>query len=218
MAGGGHWSLTAWVLARGGTSAALASAGRLGASQAGVRLDYVFDPDAAWRTALYVRASRALVRPAAAEGAIGLSIRHRAVPVMVAIERRVALSPGGRDDVALYAAGGIDRVPVGGNFRIDGYGQAGIVGLKRPDAFVDGRVTVERVMLAGQGGGMEVALGASVWGGAQPGLARLDVGPSVTIRVPIGGATVRIAPEWRARIAGAASPASGPALSIGIDF
>ncbi|CAN5200968.1 hypothetical protein BH10PSE13_BH10PSE13_16010 [soil metagenome] len=186
----------------------------LAGSQAGVRVDYALDPGSALRPALYGRVSSALGGLAAAEVATGIAIRPRTVvPIVLAVERRQALSRGGRSDFAVVAAAGVNPTPIGAGFRLDGYGQAGIVGIQRRDAFIDGRVTVERPVI-----GSNIAFGAGVWGGAQPGVSRLDVGPQASVRLRVGGAALRVGAEWRTQVAGNATPASGPALSVGTDF
>ena len=58
----------------------------------------------------------------------------------------------------------------------------------------------------------------SSMGGAQRGAARVDIGPSAGLVVPVGASAVRVTLDWRQRIAGDAAPGSGPALSIGSDF
>jgi len=186
----------------------------LAGSQAGGRVDYALDPGSALRPALYGRVSSAFGGLAAAEVAAGVAIRPRtAVPVILAVERRQALSRGGRNDFAAIAAAGVNPRPIGAGFRVDGYGQAGIVGMQSRDAFVDGRMTVERPVL-----GPNIAIGAGLWGGAQPGVSRLDVGPQASVRLRVGGAALRVGAEWRTQVAGDAAPTSGPALSVGTDF
>jgi len=52
----------------------------------------------------------------------------------------------------------------------------------------------------------------------QRGAARLDIGPSLGLALPLGTRTLRLAADWRQRIAGPSRPNSGPALSLGTDF
>ena len=61
-------------------------------------------------------------------------------------------------------------------------------------------------------------IGGGAWGGVQPGLSRLDIGPSATVRLRVGGTTVRASADYRFRISGDAAPASGPALTLATDF
>lgn len=215
-----RWSGAAWLVWRRDGDPGRA---RLGGSQAGVRLDYGLAPSSPLHPTLYGRLSTALHGVAAAEGAAGIAIRpDLSFPVVVAVERRQAVSTGGRSDFAVLAASGLNPVEVGEGFRLDGYGQAGMVGVERRDAFVDGRLTLERPV----GGSLDArsglirdfAVGAAVWGGAQPGISRLDIGPQASVRVRVGGSTLRLGAEWRAQVAGNAAPSSGPAFSLGADF
>ena len=57
----------------------------------------------------------------------------------------------------------------------------------------------------------QFSAGFGVWGGAQPGLYRVDAGPRVTMRVRDN---VRVHLDWRQRLAGNARPGSGPALTL----
>ena len=66
--------------------------------------------------------------------------------------------------------------------------------------------------------GSPLRLGALAVGAAQPGAARVDVGPRLTLRLPQVGEGSRIALDWRQRIAGDARPASGLALTLASDF
>ena len=91
------------------------------------------------------------------------------------------------------------------------YGQAGIVGLRARDLFVDGSVRVSAPV-----GPVEV--GAGAWGAAQPGAARLDVGPASPTGCRCAAPTVRLEADWRFRVAGDAAPGSGPALTLAADF
>jgi len=205
-------SISGWAIVRGEAGPGLASAGQLGGSQAGVRARY----DLGSGLAAAVRISGPLRSSRGKEAALTLDWRPiRRVPLTFTIERRAGLDRGGRDAFAAGAFGGFDApIPFGG--RVDGYAQAGVVGLKRRDAYVDGAIRVERTLI--RSGRFRVAAGAGAWGGAQPGVARVDIGPQIVAHVPVGHGGVRIGAEWRARVAGHARPGSGPALSIGADF
>jgi hypothetical protein len=206
-----RWSGAAWMIWR---REGVYDQPMLAGSQAGMRIDYALDPGSALRPALYGRVSSAITSLAAAEVAAGVAIRPRLpIPITLAVERRQAISRGGRNDFAVVAAGGMNPTDIGQGFRIDGYGQAGMVGIRQRDAFVDGRITVERPVA-----GPDLAVGAAMWGGAQPGTSRLDIGPQASLRLRVGGASLRLGAEWRAQVAGNATPSSGPVLSIGSDF
>ena len=60
-----------------------------------------------------------------------------------------------------------------------------------------------------------VSLGAGIWGGMQPGVSRLDVGPRLSIKVRNN---MKVHVDWRQRVAGNAQPGSGAALTLAGDF
>lgn len=93
------------------------------------------------------------------------------------------------------------------------YAQAGMVGLHARDLFIDGKMSLLTPIAHGP-----LRIGASLSGGAQPQVERLDIGPELQIRLPLPRIATRIAVEWRERIAGRAAPASGVALTLAADF
>lgn len=205
--------LSAWAIWRGRSAPGLASAGQLGGSQAGVRIRH--DLGSGFAAAL--RVSAPLRSRSGKEAAVALDWRPvRQVPVTITIERRAGLDDGGRDAFAAGVYGGFDGVAAPGGVRLDAYAQAGLVGLRRRDAYVDGVVRAERPLASI--GGVRLGAGAGLWGGAQPGASRLDIGPQIVAHVPAGKGGVRIGAEWRQRIAGHARPGSGAAISLGADF
>ena len=204
-----RWSVSAWALVRRGDGGQLAPGGTLGASQAGARMTYGLNR----RMALSGRVYAPLGEPSGAEAAFGIEWQPlSALPVRLLAERRQAIGRDGRSAFALLAHGGIadDRVidPV----KLDAYAQAGIVGTRSRDAFVDGAARLG-IPIAGH-----LSIGVGAWGAAQPGAARLDVGPQMSYRLPALGEKIRLAADWRVRIAGDARPVSGPALTLSTDF
>ncbi|WP_447757135.1 hypothetical protein [Sphingopyxis fribergensis] len=212
------WSLGGWLYLRDGDGAApegIAAASQLGGSQAGLRLGYGFGESG--RTRAYGRATMAVRQPEQREIAFGLAFAPLArVPVDIAIEQRVALGKEGRDALAAMISGGVGDVALPGGFRLDAYGQAGVVGARRRDGFVDGAVVVDRRLGADEKAPLR--LGALAAGAVQPGAARVDVGPRLTLRLPQVGEGSRIALDWRQRVAGDARPESGLALTLATDF
>ena len=202
------WSASAWLLLRGeARGSALVPAGTLGGSQAGVRLRYRIGAG----LSLSGRAYLPLRRRQGAEAAAGLEWQPiAAIPVAILAERRQALGREGRSAFSVIVHGGVSRALPGG-LRLDAYAQAGIVGLRSRDAFVDASAR-----LGARVGPVEV--GAGAWGAAQPGAARLDAGPGVIYRLPLAGPNWRLEASWRFRISGEAAPGSGPALSLAADF
>jgi hypothetical protein len=147
-----------------------------------------------------------------AEAALGVDWKPlRRLPVHLLAERRQALGPDGRSAFAVTLYGGVSDSPAG-PFRIDAYAQAGIVGARSRDGFADGSLRVSLPL------GGRIRFGAGAWAAAQPGLARLDLGPQAALRLPVAGRSVTLAADWRVRVAGNAEPGSGPTLTLATDF
>jgi hypothetical protein len=208
-------SLSAWVIWREDLgNDALVPAGQLGGSQTGARAIISLAPTTrSTRVGLTLRVSAPLDRQDGREAAIGFDVRHQgAIPVEIGIERRIAITQGGRNAFALLAATGVTDRPLARHMGVTGYAQAGMVGLRTKSGFADGAVSVDyRTTPA-------TSLGVGVWAAAQPGVTRIDVGPQAIWRIKRGAANIRAVASWRLRVAGRAAPASGPALSIGTDF
>lgn len=204
-------SVSSWMIARSGTGlGATALAPQLGGTQGGVRIDYALRGR--------VAATARVAAPAAGAGrelSVGVAWRPAAVPVRLVAEQRLALD-GGRGGPALGISGGISELPLPAGFRLEGYGQAGAILRDGIERYVDGSARAARPIA--QFGGVAIDAGGGIWGGAQRGVARLDVGPSVGARLPLAGRTMRLAVDWRQRVGGGARPGSGPALTIGSDF
>lgn len=211
-----RWSGAAWVFLRGGgRTSALAPVGQIGGGQAGARMLYRLDGRG--RLAVSGRISRALGGPRQTEAAIGLDWRPVArLPLHVMAERRIAIDRGGRNAWTLGIAGGVYAVPLAGRWRLDGYGEAGLVGMRRHDPYADGAVRVARAIELGRD--MSLTLGGGLWGATQPGAQRMDLGPSVVLRVPVTRRALSVALDWRERVAGRARPGSGAALTVAMDF
>lgn len=203
-----RWSASAWLVTRGGASSGGAL---LGGDQAGVRIAY---HPGSGRIALFARLSAPLAGRGK-EAALGVDWQPTAAPVRVLAEYRAGLdgTPGGP---ALGVVAGVYGVPLPLDFSLEAYGHAGAIARKRIDLFADGALRVTREVAAA--GDARLALGAGAWGAAQREAARLDLGPSAVATVPLGESAVRVAIDWRERVAGDARPGSGPAFSLGADF
>jgi hypothetical protein len=205
--------LSSWALMRGrpgdllGPNTLAASNGTLGGSQAGARISYWMTP----HLAASLRSSTPL--GGARGGEVAGGIRYQPflnLPFSVTAERRQRFGrAGGRNDFALFAEGGLWDRPMPFGFRMDGYAQAGVVGIRTHDLFADGAFTMTRPLFKNLSGGF------GVWAGAQPHLYRVDAGPRVTVRM---GKSMRIHLDYRQRLAGTAYPSSGPAVTIAGDF
>lgn len=206
-----------WMLARRrGDEATIASDGLLGGSQAGGRLLYRVNADAARPLSLSARLASPLRRNAM-EAALGIEWQPLAgMPVRVLAERRQRIAGEGRSAFALLAHGGVSERPVAAGLRLDAYAQGGVVGIRRRDLFVDGGATLVRPLADHAPHGL--AVGAGVWAGAQPGASRVDIGPRLTTTLGAEGVRARISLDWRFRIAGGAAPSSGPSLTVGSNF
>lgn len=198
----------AWLVARPGGGDTLAF-GQLGASQAGVRVTYALDP--ARRVALSGRVSAPL-RGRGREAAAGLDWQPLPLPVHLLAEARVPLDGGGMLPAVQLIGGGAVRLPLA--LQAEGYAQAGVVAER--GGFADGSLRVARSILSL--GRARVDAGAGSWGAVQRGLARVDVGPTAGVTLPIGTATVRVGVDYRFRVAGQARPGSGPAVTVGSSF
>lgn len=225
---GSPWSGDAWLLFRGGGNGfnapgaglpgVVVPAGFYGGSQAGAVLRYRLSLLSALQPALYVRASSGLEYPRGEEVAAGLSIRPvKRAPIALMAEGRVTRTTSGtiiRPAVAVVTLLPPARLPLG--LRGEAYGQAGYVGGRDATAFVDGQARVEKPLV--HSGRSELRAGGGVWGGAQRGANRLDVGPTATLSVPIGPAGARISADYRIRVAGRAAPGSGMVLTLSAGF
>ncbi|MCJ7421275.1 hypothetical protein [Sphingomicrobium astaxanthinifaciens] len=209
-----RWQLSLWSLAREpladapGLAPGLAPGSSLGGDQAGARLIYNHDR----RFGLAARFSTATGSVRGDEVALGLRLRPvPALPIAITAERRERIGDGAgaRSAFALFAEGGVAARPLGLGLSLDAYAQAGVVGLGTRDWFVDGAATASRPLWRG------LRLGAGVWGAAQPGLERVDVGPRVSLPAWHG---VRLHADYRQQVLGNARPGSGPVLTLAANF
>jgi hypothetical protein len=211
-----RWRASAWLFWRDGaaTPSDTLPGGRLGGSQVGLRVDFDLTPQAFGRLASYARASAALNRPSAPEAALGLAWQPtRAIPISIAAERRIALGQDARNAAALLVVGGFGPTLIGASLEAEAYAQSGMVGFRSRDLFVDGKMSLLSPLK-----GTPVKIGASLSGGAQPQVERLDIGPEMQIRLPLPKVPARLGIEWRERVAGRAAPTSGLTMTLGADF
>ncbi|WP_375380090.1 hypothetical protein [uncultured Sphingomonas sp.] len=211
VAGPGRLAGSAWMLARGGPSGTL-SGGQLGASQAGVRLTYALD--AARRVAIAARLATPL-SGRGKEAAIGLDWKPTRLPFHLIAEQRFVLD-GGKGGPTIGIIGGYGPGLVAPGVRVEAYGQAGAIARGGVEGFVDAAARATHPLV--DRGPVRIDIGAGVWGSAQKGAARFDLGPTIGAVVPVGRRTIRLSADWRERIAGDARPGSGPAFTIGSDF
>lgn len=201
--------LSTWAMLRSKPGApGLANGGQLGGSQAGARLLWRFDP----HLAASLRTSAPIGSQRGGEAALGIRYQPFAsIPVALTAERRQAIGRynTGRSAFAVFAEGGVygRSLPLGAS--LDTYLQAGVVGAKSRDWFVDGSAAATRPVWR------NFSAGLGIWGGAQPGLARIDAGPRLSMRVRQG---MRVHFDYRQKLAGNAEPGSGGVVTIAGDF
>lgn len=103
-----------------------------------------------------------------------------------------------------------------GNLEGEVYAQGGYIAGRGATPFGDAQARItRRVIDRGRG---HFDIGAGAWAGGQRGAARVDLGPTASLSLPLGAGSARIAADWRLRVAGDATPASGPALTISAGF
>lgn len=218
---GSRWSLDTWLFLREGGGSGQAGGprpGTLGGSQVGVIVRYALAGGDAVPVAAYVRASRALADVAESEVAGGLAIRPLPrAPVSLHAEVRLSRVDGDPEArPAVFVSAGQERSLAGTGLEARGYAQAGYVGGRHATAFAEGQLVVERPVLARVAGSLRI--GAGAWGGAQQGVARADAGPVASVELDIADAPVRLEASYRMRIAGAAQPGTGLAVTLSTGF
>lgn len=216
-----RWSADSWLFVRSAETRIAqpgVSLGTYGASQAGAVLRYNLQPDSPVDPKSYLRIVRALAGSDQTDVAAGMSVRPlKTVPVAVLAELRASRSADTKDiRPALLAVTEIDPLdlPLGTRMRV--YGQAGYVGGTFATAFADGQAVIDHAVtefdLA------ELRAGAGVWGGAQRGVHRVDLGPTMQAQMRMADVPVTIAVDYRHRVAGNAEPQSGMALTVSTSF
>lgn len=215
----GRWSLAVAGYWRGGRGSTApigpGSAARLGGSQSAVRLSYLIDPQLSLRA--YVRATLTPGRRDGGDIAVGLAVRPvRSIPVDIHLERRTVVAGNEPDTTLAYVAGGFDNHRLPHDFRLSGYGQAGVADYGKVVGFADAAVIVQHDVAAARGA--RLALGSIAAVSVQPGARRLDAGPRASLLLTNVGQGARIALDWREQIAGNARPGSGLALTLAADF
>jgi len=144
------------------------------------------------------------------EAAAGIRYQpSTSLPIAITLERRHAFRDYGQSAFALFAEGGTYGRRMPWNSTLDAYFQGGVVDFNHPDWFVDGQAALTRPLWR------NLSAGAGVWGGAQPGITRLDFGPRATLRV---GQRMRIHLDYRYKALGNAVPGTGGVVTLAGDF
>lgn len=204
----------AYIFARKNSGDANALGGRYGGSQAAVQLAYRINPKQGTVFDATLRAQSAL-SDSDREIAAGVRFKpNEKFPLAIVAERR--FRPSNPDGYALYVAGGKSKIPLPANFKLNAYGQAGVSTAGRDTLFFDGQIIAEKSVH--KNNSVEILAGGGAWAGGQRGAQRIDIGPSVSIKLSTGKKNYRISGDWRERIGGDASPNSGAAITLSTDF
>jgi hypothetical protein len=213
-----RWRVDGWALWREGSGFARApSTSRLsgyGGSQAGAMVRYRFADQSGSDPFAYARVSRALVAGGETEAAAGIGARPiTGLPLTVQGELRVTdaqtrvlVRP------VVLAVTELPVMRITDRIEAEAYVQAGFIGGEYATGFADGQARIDRRMA--RIGGAEFRLGAGAWGGAQEGVARLDVGPTASVKFDLGKVPVRLSVDYRTRVVGDAAPDTGVAVTI----
>ncbi|MXO66542.1 hypothetical protein [Altericroceibacterium endophyticum] len=210
-------SVDSWMFVRKDGSAAISGAPTYGGSQAGAILRYRFKPSSGLDPFAYIRSSSAL-RAKESELSAGVAARPLAsAPLRLAAEMQLHNVRGRKEwRPALY---GISEVPpFSMPLGLEGemYVQGGYVGGDYSTYFTDGQLRADRRLLSLKD--IELYGGLGIWGGAQKGVQRLDMGPSARMMLDVYDTPARVTLDWRMKVAGNAEPSSGPALTISAGF
>ena len=117
---------------------------------------------------------------------------------------------------AAFVSGGLEDAPLAADITMRGYAQAGYVAGRDATAFADGSLIAEKPLWRDRNA--VLTAGAGAWGGAQRGAARLDLGPTASLRFRLGETSARLSADYRLRVGGNAEPASGAALTLSAGF
>lgn len=220
-----RWSADAWLLVREGSNRQGLSSvnpAALGADQVGAVVRYTLAPESYLQPQAYVRASKALVANGEVEGAAGVSLApSRNLPLRLHAELRVTERAGRAGRAvearpAVYVTTGLSRRELGPDIEGEAYLQAGYVGGDFETGFVDGKATLEAPLLKRDKG--RVAVGAGAWGGAQRDASRFDIGPTASVALATGKASLHASIDYRFRVAGDAVPDDGLAVTLTASF
>ena len=223
-----RWSVAGYVLSRGGGFGdPLAASPVLGGGQAGVAAGYTFNPLSNARLSMVGRVTAAAgpnggLDGETTEAALGLRLQpFRSVPVAVDVERRFALGTYSRNAwAARVSGGGGQSLKVAGKtLRLEGYGEAGVIGFAEEPAFYGGAQMRGATPLA-TFGNVAIDAGGGAWGGAQRDYgftaSRLDLGPSAQFHASPWPFRAQL--DSRFRVAGNALPGSGPVITVAGEF
>lgn len=212
-----RWSSSAYSFVRAPGSANAGTAPILGGGQSGATLAWTPNPLARRPISLTARTTSGNdPRQSNAEAAFG--VRWQPLhAVTLSVERLVAVAPGGRNDWTARVTGG--AATYRGRAEVSAYGEAGIVGIKRPNIYAAAQVRAGYRVATFRN--LELVPGAGIWASVQHDrdlLDRVDVGPSLVLHWRRPKLPLDVAVDYRWRAAGNAQPGSGVALTLSTGF
>ena len=193
-----------------------------GGTQAGAILSYRVAGNPKSSISLFTRFStaKAAGRWATDQEQLAAGLKAKpftSIPITVHAEQRLDVESGGNEGAAFYLSGGTGPAPLVAGVELETYAQAGIVLARRDQFFFDGSATLQNQIIRKDR--KSVSIGAGIWAGGQSDVRRIDVGPRVEFKLPIGKKhSARISLDWRQKISGNASPDDGVAVSVSSGF
>ena len=148
---------------------------------------------------------------AAPSSQVAAGVKWQVLPqVSVSGERLFAVEHGGRSAWTVRVAGGLAHRF--GPVLADGYAEGGLVGFRHTDWFAGAQGRAAYPFSFWQ---LRVEPGVGVWAGVQGAagtVSRFDLGP--TLGVAWDRWNIRASADYRLKVAGNASPGSGPAVTV----
>lgn len=203
-----RWSANAYSLVRASGDMGLVGAPLLGGSQSGISFGFSPDPLSSRPLTLKLRGGVDHVRGEDGFAAVGIEWRPF-TPITLAVEQISTSGRSAHHSWAVRASGGTEQNI--GALRLVSYAEGGLIG---DSPYAAGQVRAAVILHRKL---TEIAPGFGVWASLQHDrktIDRVDVGPGVVGR--IGPLAVEV--DYRFRIAGNASPGSGPVLTASVGF
>lgn len=217
-----HWHGDAYLVVRdGGPAAKIRLVPSLGGSQMSARLAYVLNPLSDQRVTIAGRIYQPFGRKSggsdAAQSVAAVEVQPmQGLPLTLALERYVAAGHRARNAWSLRASGGTNDIPLTGGLTASAYAQAGVIGIRSRDGYAEGAVRLNAPPVSA--GPLRIQPHVGTWAAAQPGAARVDIGPGLEVEGRAGRAVMAGSIDYRVRVAGNARPGNGPALTVRAGF
>lgn len=210
-----RWSVDLYALLRDPGPVSAAQNPLLGGGQVGTNIGWKINPLASRPLSLVLRTTAANDDPRAT-GQAAVGVKWQVLPwVSVSAERLLALGEFATDGFTGRIAAGAEGRR--GMLEWQTYGEAGII--DDGSWYGGGQARLTTPLFNLRKG--RWSAGGGAWGGAQSGLeaaTRLDVGPSLLVRQPVGRVNLSVEANYRWRVAGNADPGNGPAVTLATSF